>query len=193
MVSEGIAGLMSNKIAKWQKSIGLACLDCGNLMLSRRMFVDLHRMISANGPMQQEDYFHEYMRDTYVAHVFMSLRRHIKIHRDSISLSGVVLDMLENAGELANASNLGELRAAYADFREKATKVEGFADRVVAHHDRSPPRHIPTYREIDEAIESMDRLAVQASLAAGGSYSDTCEPTVQGGWLNVFRDMGVEF
>jgi hypothetical protein len=142
--------------------------------------------------MQQEDFFHEYMWDTYVAHAFMSLRRHIKIHRNSISLSGLALDILENTAALADASNLGELRAAYADFGEKASKVEGFADRVVAHHDRSPPRHIPTYREIDEAIESMDRLAVQASLAVGGSYSDTCEPTVQGGWLNVFRDMGIE-
>lgn len=183
---------MSNKIAKWQKSVGLACEDCGNLMLSRKMFLDLHRMISVNEPMRQEDYFHEYMRDTYVAHAFMSLRRHIKIHKDSISLSGAVHDMLENAAALPNATNMDELRAAYAHFRNKASKVEGFADRVIAHHDRSPPRHIPTYREIDEAIDSMDRLAVEASLAVGGSYSDTCEPTVQGGWLNVFRDMGID-
>lgn len=187
-----VLGLMSNKIEKWQKSVGLACLDCGNLMLSRDMFLDLHRMIAANKEMQQEDYFHEYMRDTYVAHAFMTLRRHIKIHKDSISLAGVVHDILENITQLPNGGDAGDLRAACADFRDKATKVEGFADRVIAHHDKRPPRHIPTYREIDDAIDSMDQLAVQASLAVGGSYSDTCKPTVQGGWLNIFRDMGIE-
>lgn len=183
---------MSNKVAKWRRWVKFACLDCGNLILSREMFLDLHRMIAANEKMQREDYFHVYMRDTYVAHAFMTLRRHKKIHSDSISLAGAVTDILTNIAMVPAASNADELCAALVDFCEKVKGVEGFADRVIAHHDRRPPRHVPTYREIDEAIDSMDQLAVQASLAVGGSYSDTCKPTVQGGWLTIFRDMGIE-
>ena len=183
---------MTDKIAKWRKWVELACSDCGNLMLSRDMFVDLHDMIAKNEQMQQNDYFHVYMRDTYVAHAFMMLRKHIKVHPDSISLADAVSDMLANIDQLPERSGAGALQEAFTLFAEKAAKIEGFADRVIAHRDKRTPRHTPTYREIDEAIDSMDQLAIQASLAVGASYSDTCKPTVQGGWLNVFKDMGIE-
>jgi hypothetical protein len=38
----------------------------------------------------------------------------------------------------------------------------------------------------------MDRLSIQCSLAVGGDYTDTCKPTVQDGWLLIFRDSGIE-
>jgi len=183
---------MTSKIAKWEKWVELACSDCGNLMLCRDMFLDLHNMIAKNEQMQQNDYFHVYMRDTYVAHALMMLRKHKKTSPDSISLTSAVSDMLKNIDQLPEKSVAGGLQQAFTLFTDKAEKIEGFADRVIAHGDRRAPKYIPTYSEIDEAIDSMDQLAIQASLAVGARYSDTCRPTVQGGWLNVFRDMGIE-
>ena len=53
---------MSNKVTKWKKWLQIVCHDCGNLMLSRDMFLDIQGMIAKNPSMQQIDYFHVYLR-----------------------------------------------------------------------------------------------------------------------------------
>lgn len=156
------------------------------------MFLDLHGMIQRHTEMQQADYFHEYMKDTYIAHVTMMLRKHAKKGSNSVSLASLASDMQARQGQ-ADAVPLGAgFDAAIQHFETCVTKVEAFADRVVAHNDLRPPTHTPTYNEINEAIEAMDALSVKCSMAVGGDYSDTCKPTVQYGWLTIFRDMGIE-
>jgi hypothetical protein len=180
-----------SKIAKWKRWIDLICHDCGNVMLSRDMFLDLHGMIKKNPKMQQSDYFHEYMRDTYIAHAAMMLRKHAKIDKDSISLAGLARDILNSKEK--NGLSVGDDFEAITDhFTQCVKKVEAFADRVIAHRDRRAPSYTPTYNEVDEAIEAMDRLSIQCSLAIGADYGDTCKPTVQYGWLLIFREMGIE-
>ena len=183
---------MSNKFAKWKKWVDLICHDCGNLILSRDMFLDLHEMIRKNPGMQHADYFHEYMTDTYVAHAAMMLRKHIKADKDSISLTSLVYDMLNNRNLITWSHPITDFQSLACIFTERARKVESFADRVIAHRDRRPPTHIPTYSEIEEAISAMDALSVQCSLLVGGDYQNTCRPTVQYGWLRIFREMGIE-
>lgn len=183
---------MSNKAAKWEKWADLVCQDCGNVLLSRKMFLDLHKMIEKNPKMQQSDYFHEYMNYTYVAHVDMMLRKHAKIGRENISLAGLARDILNNKDQVKGPFAVEAFEAAINHFTQCAKKVESFADRVIAHRDKRAPSYTPTYNEVHEAIDSMDRLAVQCSLAVGGDYSDTCKPTVQYGWLLIFREMGIE-
>lgn len=183
---------MSNKVAKWKKWIDLICHDCGNLMLSRDMFLDLHGMIRKNPGMQHADYFHEYMTETYVAHAAMMLRKHIKTDLHSISLTSLANDMLDNSNLVAWASPVADFKFLLSTFTTRAKKVESFADRVIAHRDRRPPTHTPTYNEIEEAIKAMDALSVQCSMVVGGNYQHTCKPTVQYGWLRIFREMGIE-
>lgn len=183
---------MSNKVAKWKRWLDVICHDCGNVMLSRDMFLDLHKMIEKNPKMQQSDYFHEYMRDTYIAHVAMMLRKHAKIDEDSISLACLAKDILNSKDEVTGLSVADDFETMTDRFTQCAKKVEAFADRVIAHRDRRPPSYTPTYDDVSEAIEAMDLLATQCSLAIGGDYSDTCKPTVQYGWLLIFREMGIE-
>lgn len=183
---------MKNKVEKWKEWAELACHDCGNVMLSRDMFLDLHKMIEKNPKMQQSDYFHEYMRDTYIAHVTMMLRKHAKIDKDSVSLIGLAKDILNSKNTVPELSVPGDFEAATDRFAQCVKKVEAFADRVIAHRDRRPPSYTPTYDDVNEAIEAMDLLASRCSLAIGGGYSDTCKSTVQHGWLLIFREMGIE-
>ena len=183
---------MGSKAAKWSKWAEAVCQDCGNVMLSRDMFLDLHGMIQKHPEMQQADYFHEYMTDTYIAHVTMMLRKHAKKSSNSFSLASLASDMQTNHGQVKGMSLPTGFDSAAQHFETCAAKVEAFADRVVAHNDKRPPSHTPTYNEINEAIEAMDALCVKCSLAVGGNYSNTCKPAVQYGWLTIFRDMGIE-
>lgn len=156
------------------------------------MFLDLHGMIRKNPGMQHADYFHEYMTDTYVAHVTMMLRKHIKTDPNSISLTSLAKDLLANTNHVAWPSPVDNVQALLKKFIERAGKVESFADRVIAHRDRRSPSHTPTYNEIEDAISAMDELCVKCSLIVGGDYHATCKPTVQYGWLRIFREMGIE-
>lgn len=183
---------MSNKVAKWERWIDLICHDCGNVMLSRDMFLDLHKMIKKNPKMQQGDYFHDYMKDTYIAHVAMMLRKHAKTGRDSISLASLASDILNNKDQVSGIFVAEDFEAKIDRFTQCVEKVEAFADRVIAHRDRRAPSYTPTYNEVNEAIDAMDSLSTQCSLAIGGNCSNTCKPTVQNGWLLIFREMGIE-
>lgn len=183
---------MSNKIAKWTKWAELTCYDCGNVMLTRDMFLDLHKMIEKNPKMQQSDYFHEYMTDTYIAHVAMMLRKHSKTDKDSISLAVLARDILCNKDRITGLSVADGFEATIEHFMQCAKKVEAFADRAIAHRDQRVPSYTPTYEDIDDAIAAMDSLSIQCFMAIGRGYSATCKPTVQYGWLLIFRDMGIE-
>nr|HPM75379.1 hypothetical protein [Saccharofermentans sp.] len=187
-----LLGLMSNKIAKWEKWIDLICHDCGNVMLSRDMFIDLHKMIEKNPKMQQGDYFHDYMRDTYVAHVLMMIRKHLKTDSNSISLKALVRDILENSNQIEGFTSPTELQARLSNFENCAKKVEAFADRVIAHRDKREPSYTPTFNDVNDAIDAMDRLCILCATIIKGENMATCKPTVQYGWLNIFRDMGIE-
>jgi hypothetical protein len=87
---------------------------------------------------------------------------------------------------------VGEFESKIEKFTACVKKVEAFADRVIAHRDRRAPSYKPTYDEVNDAIDAMDSLSTQCSLVIGGHYSDTCKPTVQYGWLLIFREMGIE-
>lgn len=81
-------------------------------MLSRNMLLDLHTMIEKNPKMQQSDYFHDYMKDTYIAHVAMMLRKHAKIDRDSIALAGLASDILNNKDQVKEPLAVGDFETA---------------------------------------------------------------------------------
>ena len=183
---------MSSKIEKWKEWVEVVCHNCGNLLLSQDMFLDIQNMIAKNPPMQQNDYFYEYLKDTYVAHVLMMLSKHIKRGDKSISLVNLAEDIINNPQELTQPHVAKQVQQKLNRFRESAEAFEQYADRTIAHNDKRPPVRIPTYKQIHNAIDAMDSLSIQCSLAVGGDYVDTCKPTVQYGWLQVFRKMGIK-
>ncbi|WP_185822552.1 AbiU2 domain-containing protein [Xanthomonas sp. GW] len=183
---------MSNKVVKWKRWLDVASHDCANVLLSRDMFRDLHRMIEKNPKMQQADYFHEYMEDTYVAHVLMMVRKHLKRSSDSISLAALASDLHANRAVAPDTNFTDEIRIKLDQFEQNAKKLESFADRVIAHSDKRKPSYTPTFDDVEKAIDAMDKLCVQCSSALAVDYNATCKPTVQYGWLMIFREMGIE-
>lgn len=156
------------------------------------MFLDIQGMIAKNPSMQQADYFHVYLKDTYLAHVLMMLRKHVKTDSKSISLVSLAQEIIDNPHEIVPHQSTAEIQAKLDLFKLCADTFEQFADRVIAHNDKRPAIHTPTYNQVHEAIDAMDRLSIRCSLAAGGDYTETCKPAVQDGWLLIFRDSGIE-
>ena len=120
------------------------------------------------------------------------LRKHIKTDKDSITLTKLATDLTNNSDQAPRPPLADTTQSLHDEFLSAAKKVESFADRRIAHLDKRAPENIPTYNEIEEAIKAMDTLSIHCLHAITGNSMSTCKPTVQNGWLNVFRDMGIE-
>jgi hypothetical protein len=71
--------------------------------------------------------------------------------------------------------------------RNSTEQLEAFADRRVAHRDPRPPKRIPTYVELDDAIDLLDQLYVKYHLLFHAAWMETLLPTRQYDWQAVFR------
>lgn len=68
-----------------------------------------------------------------------------------------------------------------------AEKVAAFADRVVAHIDSRGARDIPTFKDLDDAIDVLGELFKHYSILVDGKGWVFLEPAIQGDWKAPFR------
>lgn len=71
--------------------------------------------------------------------------------------------------------------------KQRTRKCEEYADRRVAHFDTSAPRAIPTYNDLEDAIQALESLYVKYYLLLQGSSLTTLLPTRQYDPFVVFR------
>jgi hypothetical protein len=69
-----------------------------------------------------------------------------------------------------------------------ATLVKGFVDQHLAHTQAEPNVRIPTFAELDEAIDSVGEMFKKyAATLTGAAWLMLDEPTFQYDWKAVFR------
>ena len=206
---------MHKPIAKWLSWYETIVGDAENMLLCRKMFFDLHEIIQNNPELQKPDFFHEYMRDTYIAHICSGVRRQFKDNSDSISLARLLREISEHPKFLSReyfrslyASGLAD--HADTDFdkfsgqgnphidplivirdlqelKAAAVKSESFIDRRVSHFDKREPTMFPTYDDINHSVNLIDRLLVKYGFVLKLESRDTIMPAAQNGWLGIFR------
>ena len=77
-----------------------------------------------------------------------------------------------------------------SDLRElsrTASKVEDFADRFIAHHDKRRSKELPTFNEVDACLDVLDKLYVKYHLIFHASSMDSLMPTYQYDWQEIFE------
>lgn len=80
-----------------------------------------------------------------------------------------------------------KLRADVAALTSAADKVASFADRVVAHIDSRGAHDIPTFADLDDAINLIGDLFKRYSSLIDGKGWAFLEPAIQGDWKAPFR------
>ncbi len=73
------------------------------------------------------------------------------------------------------------------ELRKKTKKIKTYANKQVAHHDRIPPNEIPTYGEVDAAIDCLGELLQKYNLLLDQSQLFEVTPYIQGDWKAPFR------
>ena len=54
------------------------------------------------------------------------------------------------------------------ELKKRSCKLEEFADKRVAHHDKKAPKTIPTFNELDACIDWLEKLAIKYTLLFEG-------------------------
>ena len=67
-------------------------------------------------------------------------------------------------------------------------KHEEFADKRIAHWDKSEPDVIPTFGELDDCIKLLDKTYVKYHLLFYAESIDTLMPTYQYEWKTIFLE-----
>lgn len=178
---------MDPKLEKWKKWIETIHNEVVELVTNQHDFWKIQGMIKQNPNIQKPNSFFRFVGQTYYDYGVIAVRRQIKYDTQSISFVRLLKEIIENPHLASREQFVNLYRADMEDeadqifdeqfpggcpdhidpitvqqdmdeLEKHGGKLEEFADRRVAHHDRRTPKTIPTYSELDAAIDCLKRL-----------------------------------
>ena len=179
---------MDPRLEKWKRWLSDEIRgEIEELVTNRHIFWKIQKMIDNNPNIQKPNSFFQFIGQTYYDYGVIAVRRQIKFDCESISFIRLLQEIIENPHLVTREQFVNLYRADMKDeanqifdqwFQEECTghidpnmvqqdmdelkkhggKLEEFADRRVAHHDRRSPKTIPTYSELDVAIDCLKKL-----------------------------------
>ncbi|MDP3798839.1 MAG: hypothetical protein Q8R06_17120 [Polaromonas sp.] len=204
------------RLQKWLRWLEVIKLQVQDLVMAKHTFHEVQAIIRDNPALHQANSFYKYLTITYVSHVVMGVRRQVKCDTQSISFAQLLGEMVATPELLsrpyyislyagttvedladgdfdrfapAGAKHIDPIlvEADLQRLREATAKCEEFADRRLAHHDKRDPKQLPTYNELDVAIDLLDQLYCRYFLLFHASAMDTLLPTWQYDWKEIFH------
>jgi len=207
---------MDKKLKKWLRWLDVIKTEVQNLVMAKRTFHEVQQLISDNPMLHQPNSFYGYLSRTYVSHVVIGIRRQIKCDKQSISMARLLEELIESPQVLTRKYYVdlykGSIVENFADqdfnkfaapgmpyidsthvaadltrLRNYTKRCEDFADKRVAHRDKTEPKELPTFMEVDECIALLDELYVRYFMLFHASHMDSLLPTRQFDWRAIFR------
>jgi hypothetical protein len=203
------------QLQKWRNWIEIITSEVRDLVHYKEIFFETHNIIDANSDIHCPSSFYDFLRIGWVSFAAMAVRRQIKSKDGSISLCQLLEEIVEHPFVITLKSfadlykttlypELAELdfkqfkskegdfvdsqivRADLLSVRSSAKVIEVFADKRLAHRDRSELESVGTFDELHAAIETLHQVTIRYRLlflAIGGS---SLIPTHQYDWKAIF-------
>jgi hypothetical protein len=206
---------LNPKLDKWIRWLGTIQQEVQGLVMAKDIFWSLQDLIKANPALHKHSVFYWYMGDTYVAYALAGIRRQMKPHKDSISLKQLLTEVAKEPGIISRRyyrSLYAQDKAHFADRHfdrhcaapgdshisaamvqddlkkliSSTTACEDLADKRIAHRDKRPPALLPTFKEANQAVETMHELCLKYRLILLAECLTTLLPTYQNDWQAIF-------
>lgn len=189
--------------------------DVRGLLISRFIFKEIQKIIAANPAIQVESSFYEWMGFVYATHAVVGVRRHIDRDTRSESLIQM-LETIENncvaftkirfqrlypkhlralvavkvfkmfSGPRLDHVNPAIVRKDIRTLKKAVRRIAHFTNKRVAHLDRSRLKALPTFDQLDHALNELERLVKKYALLLLAEDSDLL-PIWQYDWKQIFR------
>ena len=183
---------MDQKFAKWDGWLDEIYKEVVRLVERQQIFGEVQGIIKENSEIQEPNAFYRFLESTYADSNIMGVRRQIRPHKKSISLVGLLKDIIENPTALSRErfvklykTNMQSIANRIFDERfsiryrnhidpaivqqdldelkARGDKVEAFADKRLAHWDKKQPV-IPTFGELNACIDCLKELTIKYLL-----------------------------
>lgn len=201
---------------KWHRWFEVIRNEIQHLCLNKYIFLELKQIINANENLHQPSAFYDFINSSYAAFSAVTVRKLVKGHKDSISFSGLLEEIIDTPDVLSKerfvALYSGSVAEQWAEkdfapladenghhishemviadldeLRALSGKIETFVDKEIAHTDKRRPRNIPTFNELHRCIEAIEALGLKYQMILTASHGDSMTPSIQGPWKRVFE------
>ena len=194
---------MDQKFEKWQRWIDkIYEEEVVSLVEHQQIFRDIQDIIKANPNIQKPNAFYRFLEDTYGAYIVIGIRRQIKCDKDSISLIRLLTEIKQNpcvmsrnrfvglyqaglqsvamdifdehfSGNCTNHIDPAIVQQDLDKLKAHNVKVEEYADKRVAHHDKRKPK-VLTFCELDPPINCLKKLVIKYHLLLTATDLTNC-------------------
>lgn len=202
------------RFKKWGEWIMVIHEEVENAILNRHIRQEVAAIIDANPRIQRPSAFYEWMAAVYSDSGLMAVRRQRDKDSRSISLARLLSEIVDYPRVLSRERFVGLYRpelqnVAHHEFdrhvasganhihptvaqtdldalHKRTQDVERYGTKRVAHFDEKGPKNIPTFQELDDALDLIHALRVKCLfLLRAVTYR---EPVWTYDWKAIFRE-----
>lgn len=205
-------------IKKWCAWLGNVRNQVSYLLHYKEIFDETQEIIKKNPSIQKPSAFYDFLGKGYVALILTGIRRQTKSDSDSISLIDLLYQIKKDAHIVTRKrfvalfTNLAIAGfTADKDFdrfsvpgqphidpnlvekdinalKDAVRTLEDYIDKRLVHTDRRKPKSIPTFKDVDNALKSLDDLIKRYTLLLTAASWMTLKPTIQYNWKVIFKE-----
>jgi AbiU2 len=207
-----------SRVRKWKRwienEIRAEVLGMNN---QRAIYEEVGRIVKENGELPPSHFFN-FLRDTYGATQALAVRRQAEVGTRVISLATLLAEIAGDPERLSRewflshydsyaraevgvpvwaekfGGNVGDhvdpdlVRADLGELRGGTAKTKDLVDKHLAHTDKKPLKNPPTFKELHDAVETVNKQFQKYVLLLTVSSYATLVPVAQYDWLAIFRE-----
>ena len=206
---------MEQRFEKWNNWLDKIDVDVCRLISNRTIFREVQEIIDNNPKIQSPNLFYAYLEDTYVAFTAMAVRRQIKPHKNCISFTGLLREIIDTpcvlsrerftnmypksmqkhansdfsqfAGSCEDHVDPNVVRQDLKNLNDLGSELEVFADKRIAHYDKREPKKIPTFNNLDACIDYLEELTKKYLLLFRAVARPSLVTNLDD-WQEIFRE-----
>ncbi len=201
---------------KWRKWIERIYNEVVTLFLYRSFYRGLAEITQANDEIPPSSFF-DALGAWYATTQALAVRRQTDTGSDAISLAKLLENMAAHpqvmtrerfadlwgdeehwrdraneqfdayVGEDADTISAERYRADLDGFQETARPIKDYVDRLVAHNDQRELENLPTFKELNAAIDALEELLNKYMVLLKATSVPTADPVHQADWKAAFR------
>jgi hypothetical protein len=208
--------MADSRIEKWHGWIeGQISNEIHAMHLHRATYQRVREIARENGRLPNS-YFWEYLQDTYAATQAVAVRRQVETSRRVRSLGRLLLELSDDPSRVSRAFFVGLWsddtramadegfdeqfagsvgthldpaipRADLEDLTDTSESLKAFVEEHVAHSDARPRKGLPSFDDLDAAIDQIGHLLKKYVFLFTAAGLVQLVPVIQHDWEAVFR------
>jgi hypothetical protein len=205
-----------SKVEKWTRDLERIKNEVLGMHHARNVYRTVGRIVDEHGQLPSSLFF-DYLRTTYAISQALAIRRQAETRSARvIALGSLLAEKKKEPARLTRERFLGMYEPGFEDMGERAfaaqfagavgdhidahivavdlhelgaaaAGMKKWADQHVAHAGRRPLKTLPTFEDLDLAVDTIGDLFRKYALLLTASSWVTLEPVPKHDWLAVFR------